>query len=73
MGQTPVNSLKQIQNRLGVFGRLGRILDAKETASVILENDNVVLYNGYSFSRSVTNAYLDGLRNKMLAFLGENR
>ena len=73
VNQTLVNSLKQIQNRLGVFGRLGRILDAKETPSVILENDNVVLYNGYSFSHSVTNAYLDGLRNKMLAFLGENR
>jgi hypothetical protein len=73
INQTLVNSIKQIQKRFGVFGTLGRILDAKEAPSVILANDNVVLYNGYSFSHSVTNTYLDGLRNKILAFLGENR
>ena len=71
VNRTLVNSIKQIQKRLGVFGRLGRILDGKETPSVILENDNVVLYNGYSFSHSVTNAYLVGQRNKILAFLGD--
>lgn len=51
---------------------LGRILDEKYSPSVILENDNVVLFNGYSFSHSVANVYLDDLRKKMLAFLGEN-
>lgn len=73
VNRTLVNSIKQIQKRLGVFGRLGRIPDGKETPSVVLENDNVVLYNGYSFSPSVTNAYLVGLGNKIPAFLGDKR
>lgn len=71
VNQTLVNSIKRIQKRLGVFGRLGRILDGKETSSVILDNENVVLYGGYSFAHSVTNIYLDGLRNKVLTFLGD--
>jgi len=70
VNQTLANSIKQIQKRLGVFDRLGRILDGKKSPAIILENDNVVLFNGYSFSHSVTNVYLDGLRNKILAFLG---
>ncbi len=70
VNQTLANSIKQIQKRLGAFGRLSRILDGKETPSVILENDNVVLFNGYSFAHSVTNVYLDGLKNEVLDFLG---
>ncbi len=71
VNQTLVNSIKQIQKRRSAFGRLGRILNGKETSSVMLENDNVVLYNGYSFAHSVTNVYLDSLRNKVLSFLGD--
>lgn len=70
VNQTLVNLIKQIQERLDVFGRLGRILDGKEAPSIILENENVVLFNGYSFSHSVTNAYLDNLRSKIQVFLG---
>jgi len=69
VNQTLVDSIKQIQKRLGVFGKLGKILDGKETPSIILENQNVVLFNGYSFSHSVTNAYLDNLRHKIQLFL----
>jgi hypothetical protein len=69
VNQTLVSSIQQIQKKLDVFDRLGRLLAEKETPSVILNNENVVLYNGYSFSHSVTNAYLASLRNEILAFL----
>lgn len=65
VNQTLSNSIKEIQKRLGVFKRLGRIMDGKKAPSIILENDSVLLYYGYSLSYSITDQYLKSLRDQI--------
>ncbi|HKI52942.1 MAG TPA: hypothetical protein VJ987_02365 [Anaerolineales bacterium] len=71
VNQTLSNSILKIQKNFGVFKRLKKALDGKKAPSIILENDNVEIYNGYSFSHSVSNEYLKNLRFEINKFLGQ--
>jgi hypothetical protein len=73
VNQTLATLINRIYRELGVLRKLCQLLDNKEVPSVVLENENLVLYNGYSFSHSVSNDYLDNLRNIILAFLDKNK
>lgn len=69
VNQTLATSINRIYKELGVLRSLCHLIEGKEAQSVVLENDNVVLYNGYSFSHSVSDAYLVNLRNRISEFL----
>lgn len=73
VNQTLAASINRIHKELGVCGELCQLLEGRKVPSVVLENENLVLYNGYSFAYSVSNAYLGNLRNMILEFLDKNR
>ncbi|MDD2307918.1 MAG: hypothetical protein PHP53_24660 [Prolixibacteraceae bacterium] len=69
VNQTLATSINRIYKELGVLRKLCQLMEGKEAQSVVLENNNVILYNGYSFSYSVSNDNLVNLRNKIAEFL----
>lgn len=69
INQTLAQSINKISDRFGVMGNLARVLNGKNAPAVALETQNVVLYNGYSFSHSVSNEYLRELANLMREFI----
>lgn len=68
INQTLVNSINKIHKRLNVMGNLAAVLKRTNVPSVVLQTSSVVLYNGYSFSHSVSNEYLQDLAKRMLLF-----
>jgi hypothetical protein len=73
INQTLAKSISKISKRFGVLGDLASILDGKSAPAVVLESPNVVLYNGFSFSHSVSNEYLRQLAMQMRAFIKDGR
>jgi hypothetical protein len=71
VNQTLAHSIDRIREKLGVLGELQEILAGKEAPGVVFQNDNVVLYNGYSFAHAVPDVYLTTLRKKILEFCSE--
>jgi hypothetical protein len=69
INQTLAKSIRIIHKRFNVMGELTSVLDKAKVPSVVLDTSNVVLYNGYSFSYTVTNDYLNELSTQVRAFL----
>ena len=73
VNQTLARLIKTIQKEYGVLSKLYQVLNGKNVPSIVLETDNTILYNGYSFAHSVSNAYLDKLGNEIREFIHEKR
>ena len=69
VNQTLARSIGTISKRFGVLGDLASALKDKPAPGIGLETNNVVLYNGYSFSHSIKNEYLLDLANKIRQFI----
>ena len=75
VNQTLAASINRINKELGVLQGLCQLcqsLEGKDVSSVVPVNENLVLYNGYSFAYSVSNAYLRNLGNSISEFLRKN-
>ena len=72
VNQTLAATISRIYKEFGVLRSLCHLLEGKKAQSVVLENDNVILYNGYSLSHSVSDAYLDNLRIRISEFIERN-
>lgn len=69
INQTLRKLIIKINEELNVMHRLVDILRSEvPPPSVILKNENTVLYNGYSFSYCITNSYLNVLGNDIKYF-----
>ena len=73
INQTLARSISKISKHFGVLGDLASVLNGKSAPAVALETENVVLYNGYSFSHSVSNEYLQDLAKLMRGYISDNR
>lgn len=69
VNQTLAKSISKISKRFGVLGDLAGILKGKNVPAVVHETASVVLYNGFSFSHSVSNEYLRELEKLMREFI----
>ena len=72
VNQTLARNITQISNKIGVLDMLNRKLRNKNAPSIVYESGSVVLYNGYSFSASITNDYLNKLGGEIRRFIREN-
>lgn len=71
VNQTLVRSIGKISKRLGVLRKLNNALNAVNSPGDVVEMPNGIIYSGYSFSHSVTNEYLNGLRDLIHKHLEE--
>lgn len=72
VNQTLAATIKKIEKKFGVFGELSNVLLGKSVPSVVLDNQRIKLFNGYSFSHTVTNDYLTSLSKMIKEFIQEN-
>jgi hypothetical protein len=72
INQTLVGHIRKIHKRFNVLGELVHILKGASAPSVVLETENVILYNGYSLSAPKPNVYFQELVSEMRNFLRGN-
>lgn len=70
--QTLANSIRVIHKRFGVFSDLAKVLNKTVVATEVFKSPSVVLYNGYSFSYTITNQYLQDLARRIQRFIATN-
>lgn len=70
VNQTLVRVISEIRRRLGALRQLAKLWDGRPEPMTAVQVDGVVIYNGYSFSHSISNDYIGRLgnlvRNSML-------
>ncbi len=71
INQTLARSIHVISKRFGVMRDLAHAVVGKSPPAVVLDTSHVVLYNGYSFSHSLSNEYLRDLVDLMRKFIRE--
>ena len=64
VNQTLVSLIGKINKKFDFLGDLSRILMKKHAPSIASETPNMVLYNGYSFSHSITRVYTKAIKKK---------
>ncbi len=72
INQTLVNNIRKIHKRFNVMDDLVHVLNNAKAPSVVLETQNVILYNGYSLSAMKPNTYFQELASEMRTFLSDN-
>jgi hypothetical protein len=73
VNQTLVRKIGRISQHHNVLARLSALLQRAKLGEPILEANGTVIYNGYSFSAAVTNAYLDELGQTIRTFVAAQR
>lgn len=69
VNQTLARSVNRIRRKLGVLKSLTSAIHNGPAPSIVLRTMQATLYNGYSFSASVSNEYLKGLSGLMRRFI----
>ncbi len=69
VNQTLVRMIERISRHHNVLTRLSALLEGTKPGGPTLETNGTVIYNGYSFSHSVSNAYLSGLGQTIRGFI----
>ena len=69
VNQTLARSIQSITKRTGRLGRLAKLLANKRAPEIAYESAQATIYNGYSFSASITNKYLDELGRTIRNFI----
>lgn len=69
VNQTLARSIGAITKKTGRLGRLAPLIANKRAPAVGHKSAYVTIYNGYSFSASITNAYLDELSQTIRKFI----
>lgn len=69
VNQTLARSINMISKKLGVLKRLAAAIFGKPVPSIALKTPHVTVYNGYSFSHSVSNEYLGEIAKLMKAYI----
>jgi len=69
VNQTLTKNIINISRKHNVLRSLAKMLSGAKTMSIAHESESVVIYNGYSFSHSISNNYLNDLGNLMLDFI----
>jgi len=69
VNQTLARSIDMISKKLGVLKKLSTAISGKPVPAIALETSHVTVYNGYSFSHSVSNEYLGDVAKLMNAFI----
>lgn len=69
VNQTLARSIDMISKKFGVLKELAAAISGKPVPAIALETTHATVYNGYSFSHSVSNAYLGGVAKLMNAFI----
>ncbi len=69
LNQTLSSEIHNIEKRVGCLKELGKYISKEKPPSVYLDNDNVRLFNGYSFSHSISNEYLSKLSKEIREFV----
>ncbi|MBQ0721839.1 MAG: hypothetical protein KBT89_16760 [Gammaproteobacteria bacterium] len=61
VNQTLAKNIVKISKRHGALKNLAEVLKGSALGEMAFQSDSVVIYNGYSFSHSVSNEYLSSL------------
>ena len=69
VNQTLARSILTITKRTGRLSRLAPLIANKRAPAVAYQSPHVTIYNGYSFSASITNTYLDDLSRMIGGFI----
>jgi len=69
VNQTLAKSINSIKKRTGQLGRLAEVIARKPAPAIAYETTQVSIYNGYSFSASISNDYLDRLSRTIREFI----
>jgi hypothetical protein len=69
VNQTLAKSIALIRKRTGQLGRLAEAIAMKPAPAVAYETTQVTIYNGYSFSASISNDYLERLGRTIRGFV----
>lgn len=69
VNQTLVRMIERISRQHNVLTRLAAVLEGTKPGESALEKNGTVIYNGYSFSHSISNAYLSGLGQTIRNFV----
>lgn len=72
VNQTLVSNITKINKKHGALINLSNKLAGKKADSIAYESGSLLLYNGYSFSHSVSNEYLSNLGNTIREFVGDS-
>jgi hypothetical protein len=72
VNQTLSRSIKVIAKKTGRLTRLAPLIFGKPAPTVAYRSDNVTIFNGYSFSASISNMYLEGLARTMREYIQSN-
>jgi len=70
--QTLANNIRKISKKHGSLKRLNNILLNKKANTVAYKSKNLTIYNGYSFSYTVTDEYLSNLSKYINTFISDN-
>lgn len=71
VNQTLARSIRMISQRFGVLKNLAAAISGKPAPAIAVDTPQCVIYNGFSFSRSVSNNYLTDLARLMSAFFND--
>lgn len=72
VNQTLASNISIIRKRFGAMARLEPLISGRKPGVIAYNSDSVVLFNGYSFSYTVTNNYLASLSKDMRSFKSEH-
>ena len=73
VNQTLVRMIERISRHHNVLTRLSPLLKGTKPGAATLETNGTVIHNGYSFSHSVSNAYLSGLGQTIRSYIAAGR
>lgn len=72
INQTLISELQYIRNHFGCFNSLfENIGEAPPLPGIAFNDGTTLIYNGYSFSHSITDEYIANLRREIIQFLPE--
>ena len=70
--QTLAKNIRKISKIYGSLKRLNKILSNQKVNTIAYKSNNLTIYNGYSFSYTVTDEYLSNLSKDIEIFISEN-
>jgi len=69
VNQTLARSIDMISKKFGVLKKLATAIHGKPVPAIALETAYTTVYNGYSFSHSISNEYLSDVAKQMSEFI----